>query len=178
MSYLASLPQLGHYILSLSVSDMLAGSEYRGAFEEKCSILLSELKKYNNIILFLDEAHMMSSTQSREGISMMDILKPYLLQSDMKVIMSTTYEGASSLTQDKAFARRFSMFEMDHLGEEDKRHVLEMHVKRLKLFHKFDRHIDINQFNNEKPLYEILFEIDLFMSRFIVQNRTSASLEL
>ena len=96
-------------IYDLPINSMVAGTKYRGDFEEKLNTILAECKKDPNIILFIDEIHMMYGAGKAEGsISMDQALKPALARAEIRVIGATTTDEVSILKKDKALARRFS----------------------------------------------------------------------
>lgn len=100
----------GHEVYSLDIGAMLAGSKYRGDFEERLKQVLAALEKKKNCILFIDEAHMMSGAGASAGSSndMSNMLKPALTKSSIKVIASTTWEEyRKHFEKDRALMRRF-----------------------------------------------------------------------
>ena len=99
-----------HTVYSLDISAMLAGSKYRGDFEERLKMVISALEKKKNCILFIDEAHMMSGAGAVSGGSndMANMLKPALGKGTIKVIASTTWEEfRKHFEKDRALMRRF-----------------------------------------------------------------------
>ena len=99
-----------HTVYSLDISAMLAGSKYRGDFEERLKMVLTALEKKKNCILFIDEAHMMSGAGAVSGGSndMSNMLKPALAKGTIKVIASTTWEEfRKHFEKDRALMRRF-----------------------------------------------------------------------
>jgi ATP-dependent Clp protease ATP-binding subunit ClpA len=99
-----------HTVYNLDISAMLAGSKYRGDFEERLKMVLSALEKKKNAILFIDEAHMMSGAGAVSGSSndMSNMLKPALSKGSIKVIASTTWEEyRKHFEKDRALMRRF-----------------------------------------------------------------------
>lgn len=99
-----------HTVYSLDISAMLAGSKYRGDFEERLKLVIAALEKKKNCILFIDEAHMMSGAGAVSGGSndMANMLKPALGKGTIKVIASTTWEEfRKHFEKDRALMRRF-----------------------------------------------------------------------
>ena len=99
-----------HTVYSLDISAMLAGSKYRGDFEERLKGVLMALEKKKNCIIFIDEAHMMSGAGAVGGSSndMANMLKPALSKGTLKVIASTTWEEfRKHFEKDRALMRRF-----------------------------------------------------------------------
>jgi len=96
-------------IYSISMSVLVAGTKYRGEFEEKINKILDEAKNNENIILFIDEVHTLMGAGGAEGaIDASNIIKPYLARGDIKVIGATTINEYSKFIEiDKALDRRF-----------------------------------------------------------------------
>lgn len=96
-------------VLSVSISSLVAGTKYRGEFEERINKMIDELESASNIILFIDEIHTIIGAGGAEGaIDASNILKPYLARGKIKVIGATTkHEYMKFLEGDKAFDRRF-----------------------------------------------------------------------
>ena len=92
-------------IYDLPINSMVAGTKYRGDFEEKLNAILSDCKKDPNIILFIDEIHMMYGAGKAEGsVSMDQALKPALARAEIRVIGATTTDEVSILKKDKALS--------------------------------------------------------------------------
>jgi len=99
-----------HSVYALDIGAMLAGSKYRGDFEERLKNVITALEKKKNCILFIDEAHMMSGAGAVSGSSndMSNMLKPTLSKGTIKVIASTTWEEfRKHFEKDRALMRRF-----------------------------------------------------------------------
>jgi ATP-dependent Clp protease ATP-binding subunit ClpA len=99
-----------HTVYSLDISAMLAGSKYRGDFEERLKAVISALEKKGDCILFIDEAHMMSGAGASSGSSndMANMLKSALGRGTIKVVASTTWEEyRKHFEKDRALMRRF-----------------------------------------------------------------------
>ncbi len=99
-----------HVVYSLDISGMLAGSKYRGDFEERLKMVITALEKKKNAILFIDEAHMMNGAGAAGGGTndMANMLKPALGKGTLKVIASTTWEEfRKHFEKDRALMRRF-----------------------------------------------------------------------
>jgi ATP-dependent Clp protease ATP-binding subunit ClpA len=109
-----------HVVYNLDISAMLAGSKYRGDFEERLKMVISALEKKKNAILFIDEAHMMSGAGAVGGGSndMSNMLKPALGKGTIKVIASTTWEEfRKHFEKDRALMRRFQRVTVDEPDE-------------------------------------------------------------
>jgi len=105
-----------HQVYTLDISSLLAGSKYRGDFEERIKGVLNALEKKGKIILFIDEAHMMqgagASGQSSNDLS--NMLKPILTKGVIKLIASTTWEEyRKHFENDRALMRRFQRVTID-----------------------------------------------------------------
>jgi ATP-dependent Clp protease ATP-binding subunit ClpA len=105
-----------HQVYSLDISALLAGSKYRGDFEERVKNVLAALEKKGNIILFIDEAHMMNGAGAGGGQAndLANILKPVLTKGVIKLIASTTWEEyRKHFEKDRALMRRFQRVTVD-----------------------------------------------------------------
>jgi len=105
-----------HQVYTLDISALLAGSKYRGDFEERIKAVLSALEKKGKIILFIDEAHMMSGAGAANNSAndLANMLKPMLTKGTMKVIASTTWEEyRKHFEKDRALMRRFQRVTVD-----------------------------------------------------------------
>lgn len=104
------IPSLnGKKIISVSMSNLVAGTKYRGEFEERLSKIIKELEKNDDVIIFIDEIHTLVGAGGAEGaIDASNILKPSLARGKIKVIGATTTEEYKKFIQkDKALDRRF-----------------------------------------------------------------------
>lgn len=124
-----------YLIASCSSSTLVAGTKYRGDFEERVKNLISFLEKNKNIILFIDEMHTTVGVGGAEGaIDMSNILKPYLARGLIKMIGATTTQELETITSDDAYRRRFTFINVE---EPTKTHTLEILRKSLPKFEKF-----------------------------------------
>ena len=107
----ADVPEelLNKKLLSLDLSGMVAGTKYRGEFEERIKNALDEVKKDGNVILFIDELHTIVGAGSAEGaVDAANILKPALSRGEIRVIGATTLnEYRKYIEKDAALERRF-----------------------------------------------------------------------
>ena len=96
-------------LLSLDLTSMVAGTKYRGEFEDRVNLVLSEVRKAGNVILFLDELHNIVGAGSAEGaIDAANILKPSLSRGEIQVVGATTVEEYRKyIEKDAALERRF-----------------------------------------------------------------------
>jgi len=109
-----------HNVYSLDISAMLAGSKYRGDFEERLKAVLGAIEKKGKSIIFIDEAHMMNGAGAVSGGSndMANMLKPALSKGTLKVIASTTWEEfRKHFEKDRALMRRFQRVTVDEPSE-------------------------------------------------------------
>ena len=100
---------LGRRVCALDLAAMVAGTKYRGEFEEKLRHVLAEVRRAGNIILFIDELHTIVGAGSAEGaIDAANILKPALARGELRVIGATTLdEYRRHIEKDAALERRF-----------------------------------------------------------------------
>ena len=110
----------GKRVITLDVSALVAGSKYRGEFEERLKKVIKEVVKDGNIILFIDEMHTIIGAGSAEGsIDAAAILKPPLSRGELQVIgATTTEEYRKHLEKDSALARRFQTVNVKEPSEE------------------------------------------------------------
>ncbi len=105
----------GKRILTVDISSMVAGSKYRGEFEERIKSLLSEVKESGKIILFIDEIHTIVGAGAAEGaVDAANILKPSLARGEIQLIGATTLEEYRKyIEKDSALERRFQPVTVD-----------------------------------------------------------------
>jgi ATP-dependent Clp protease ATP-binding subunit ClpA len=128
----------GHELFSLEVGALLAGSKYRGDFEEKVNNIIAALIAKNNCVLFIDEAHTMkgSGTGSNNGIDFANLIKPAITKGNLKIIASTTWEEYyESFEKDRALMRRFYRVGVDEPDMETTEKILTGVAQRLNEFH-------------------------------------------
>jgi ATP-dependent Clp protease ATP-binding subunit ClpA len=104
-----------HIVFSLDVSSMLAGSKFRGDFEERLKLVLNALDQKGKAILFVDEAHIMvgAGTTGQGGMDLANMMKPVLTKGNIKVIASTTWEEYRKFFEkDRALMRRFQRIQI------------------------------------------------------------------
>ena len=107
-------------VLELNIAALMAGTAYRGAFEQKLLKLVEELKKAPNTLLFVDEIHLMMGAGSTEGggMDMANLLKPALARGDIRCVGATTLdEYRKFIAKDPALERRFQMLRVEPLDE-------------------------------------------------------------
>jgi ATP-dependent Clp protease ATP-binding subunit ClpA len=128
-----------HLVYTLDISALLAGSKYRGDFEERIKAVITALEKKGNIILFIDEAHMMSGAGAANGSAndLANILKPMLTKGTLKVIASTTWEEfRKHFEKDRALMRRFQRVTIDEPTPELSIKIVRGIKKYYEQFHK------------------------------------------
>lgn len=108
-------------IISLDLSSMVAGSKYRGEFEERIKNAINEVKKSGNVILFIDEIHTIIGAGGAEGaIDAANILKPSLARGELQIIGATTLtEYRKHIEKDSALERRFQPVKIEEPSEEN-----------------------------------------------------------
>jgi ATP-dependent Clp protease ATP-binding subunit ClpA len=127
-----------HEVWSMSIADVLAGSKYRGDFEEKVKAVLSALAAKDNCILFIDEAHAMKGAGAANNSSMdlANMIKPAITKGNLKVIACTTWEEYyESFEKDRALMRRFYKVSIDEPSTEHTENILTGLQPRLETFH-------------------------------------------
>lgn len=117
-------------IISVDISGLEAGTQYRGSFEENIQNLVSEVKEAGNVILFFDEIHQILGAGSTGGDSgskgLADILKPALSRGDLTVIGATTQdEYRNTILKNAALARRFNEVKVNAPSAEDTYKILQ-----------------------------------------------------
>lgn len=117
-------------IVMLEMGSLVAGTKYRGEFEEKLTKIINELVANKNTILFIDEIHTMVNAGGAEGaINAADIIKPYLARGQIKCIGATTLkEYDKYILNDKALDRRFEKIYLNEPNDEELENLL-MQVK-------------------------------------------------
>ena len=111
----------GKRVVSLDLSGMVAGSKYRGEFEERIKKVLSEIREDGNILLFIDEIHTIIGAGGAEGaIDASNILKPSLARGELQLIGATTVEEYRKyIEKDAALERRFQPVMVEEPTEEE-----------------------------------------------------------
>lgn len=148
-------------IYELSLSSIVAGTKYRGEFEEKLRKIIDKVKDMDNIIIFIDEIHNIIGAGGAEGaIDAANILKPYLARKDLTIIgATTTEEYYQHFEKDQAMNRRFSVIT---LKENTKEETLEI-LQKTKLFYERFHQIEVN----DEVLTYLVENVDRY-----IKNRT------
>lgn len=116
----------GKTILSLDLASLIAGSKYRGDFEDRLKKLFEEIEKRDDIILFIDEFHMVLGAGASEGsMDAANILKPILAKGDVQIMGATTIEEyRKHVEKDSALSRRMQPIQVDEPSLEDAREIV------------------------------------------------------
>ena len=128
-----------HTVYGLEIGSLIAGSKYRGDFEERLKVILNILEKQGKSILFIDEAHMMNGAGStgNGGVDLANMLKPMLARGTLKVIANTTWEDyRKEFEKDRALMRRFQKITVDEPTEEVAIDILKGTKKYYEDYHK------------------------------------------
>lgn len=120
---LGEVPELlkGKTIFSLDLASLMAGTKFRGSMEQRLKDAIQAIQENDDILIFIDEIHMLGSAGSKDGeISPADILKPYLARGELHCIGATTLdEYKKYIEKDPALERRFQTVKVDEPTEED-----------------------------------------------------------
>lgn len=148
-------------IISVSMASLVAGTKYRGEFEERINKIITELEEEQDIILFIDEIHTLVGAGGAEGaIDASNILKPSLARGKIKIIGATTTEEYKEyIEKDKALSRRFQTVQ---IKEPDNKTVLQILNKLKPIYEKYHK-VRISD--------EILQEIITLSNRFITDRK-------
>jgi ATP-dependent Clp protease ATP-binding subunit ClpA len=127
-----------HEVWGLEIGSLLAGSKYRGEFEEKFKAVIAALETKKKCILFIDEAHTMkgAGAGSQSSLDFANMLKPAITKGHLKVIASTTWEEYyESFEKDRALMRRFYRLSIDEPDTDTTEKILIGLSPRLEKFH-------------------------------------------
>jgi ATP-dependent Clp protease ATP-binding subunit ClpA len=127
-----------HEVWGLEIGSLLAGSKYRGEFEEKFKAVIAALETKKKCILFIDEAHTMkgAGSGSQSSLDFANMLKPAITKGHLKVIASTTWEEYyESFEKDRALMRRFYRLSIDEPDQDTTEKILIGLSPRLEKFH-------------------------------------------
>jgi len=167
-----------YQVFNLDISAMLAGSKYRGDFEERFKLVLKGLAKKGKTVLFIDEAHMISGagSASNSANDLSNMMKPALSKGNIKVIASTTWEEyRKHFEKDRALMRRFQRITVDEPTVEVTLQILKGIKKYYEQFHNTKIKDDALQaaiklsvkYQTDKKLPDKAIDlIDLACSRF------------
>jgi ATP-dependent Clp protease ATP-binding subunit ClpA len=172
-------------VYSLDIGAMLAGSKYRGDFEERFKLVLAGLKGKGKTIMFIDEAHMISGAGaggSGGSNDLANMLKPALAKGNINVVASTTWEEYRKFFEkDRALMRRFQRVSIDEPDRETTLKILEGIKTYYEEFHKVEIQqealaaaVDLSiKYQNDKKLPDKAIDlIDVACARFKVRDIT------
>lgn len=182
-----------YVVYNLDISAMLAGSKYRGDFEERFKLVLKALSKKGKTVLFIDEAHMISGagSASNSANDLANMMKPALSKGNIKVIASTTWEEyRKHFEKDRALMRRFQRITVDEPTQEMALQIL----KGLKKYYEGHHNVKIKdealgaaiklsvKYQSDKKLPDKAIDlIDCACSRFnlkLAEDRTVGEREI
>jgi ATP-dependent Clp protease ATP-binding subunit ClpA len=128
----------GHEVWSLEIGSLLAGSKYRGEFEEKLKEVIKALESKKNCVLFIDEAHTMkgAGASGNSSLDFANMIKPAITKGSFKVVANTTWEEYyESFEKDRALMRRFYRLSVDEPTADTTEKILIGLSPRLEKFH-------------------------------------------
>ena len=127
-----------HTIYSLDIGALLAGTKYRGDFEERMKEILDVLENYDDAILFIDEIHMIMGAGSagQGAMDVANLLKPALQKGRLRCIGSTTYEEyREKFEKDRALARRFYKIDVPEPTPSEAKQIVKQSVDKYEAYH-------------------------------------------
>jgi len=125
-------------VYSLDIGALLAGTKFRGDFEERLKGVLDQIKKLKNCIMFIDEIHMILGAGSTTGSTMDagNLLKPMLAKGELMCVGATTYdEFHEHFEKDKALLRRFQKYDINQPSAEETKQILKGIAYQYEKFH-------------------------------------------
>jgi ATP-dependent Clp protease ATP-binding subunit ClpC len=126
------------HVVTLDLALMVAGTKYRGQFEERIKAVMDEIRKVKNVILFIDELHTIVGAGSAEGaMDASNIIKPALSRSELQCVGATTLnEYRKYIEKDSALERRFQQVKVDEPSVDDAIKILEGLQEKYESHHK------------------------------------------
>lgn len=157
---------LDKQIIMIEMGNLVAGTKYRGEFEEKMSKLIEEAKNNKEIILFIDEIHTIVNAGGAEGaVNAADILKPHLARGGIRCIGATTsQEYDRFITKDKALERRFEVINVSEPNEDELKDLL------YKIKPEYEKYYNISL--NKKNIDDIIEISDLYIHNKFNPDKT------
>ena len=127
-------------LLALDISLIVAGTKYRGQFEERLKAIMKELVENPSFVIFVDELHTLVGAGSAEGsLDAANILKPALSRGEIQCVGATTpYEYRRSIEKDRALARRFQAIKVGSPTEEETLEIINGIKSRYEAFHQVE----------------------------------------
>ena len=131
-------PLIGKRLVSLDLAAMVAGTKYRGQFEERVKMLIDEVRNNPNVIVFIDEIHMLVGAGNAAGsMDAANIFKPALARGELQCIGATTLdEYRESIEQDGALERRFQKIVVDEPSAEETLEIVKTLKTKYEDYHK------------------------------------------
>ena len=124
-------------VMSLDISSMVAGSKYRGEFEERIKRVIAETVKNGQVLLFIDELHTIIGAGGAEGaLDAANILKPALARGELQIIGATTLDEYRRHIEEAALERRFQPVTIDEPSEEESYAILQGIVSKYEEHHQ------------------------------------------
>jgi len=176
-------------VYNLDIGSMLAGSKYRGDFEERFKQVLKGLEKKGKTVLFIDEAHMISgagTTGSNSANDLSNMMKPALAKGNIKVVASTTWdEFRKHFEKDRALMRRFQRVTVDEPSQEVTIDILNGIKKYYEEFHgttitdeaiKASVKLSVKYQHDKKLPDKAIDLIDVACSRFKLKGPTEVKI--
>jgi ATP-dependent Clp protease ATP-binding subunit ClpC len=129
---------LSKRIVNLDLTSVVAGTKYRGQFEERMKVIIDELTSNPNVVVFIDEIHtLIGSGNSSNSMDGANIFKPALASGDIQCIGATTFdEYKKSIEKDGALARRFQKIKLDQPSISETITIIKQSIDKYESFHK------------------------------------------
>jgi ATP-dependent Clp protease ATP-binding subunit ClpC len=129
---------LNKRIVNLDLTSVVAGTKYRGQFEERMKVIIDELTSNPNVVVFIDEIHtLIGSGNSSNSMDGANIFKPALASGDIQCIGATTFdEYKKSIEKDGALARRFQKIKLDQPSISETIKIVKQSIDKYESFHK------------------------------------------
>jgi ATP-dependent Clp protease ATP-binding subunit ClpA len=131
----------GNTIYSLNMGALMAGTKYRGDFEERIKQVVEILESRDNVVLFIDEIHTIvgAGAAGQSSTDMANLIKPALTKGKIQIIGSTTYEEyRESIEPERALARRFTKLDVEEMDPEECKHMLHCTMHQYEIFHDIE----------------------------------------
>lgn len=176
-------------ILSISMANLVAGTKYRGEFEEKLEKLISEIESDSNLIVFIDEMHSIVGAGGAEGaIDAANIFKPSLARGNIRLIGATTIkEYKDTIEKDKALCRRFQTIYIHEPDLEETKNILKKIKKVYEDYHSviisdeiIDNIVNLSNkyiFNRKNPDKSIDILDEVCTRRSLIKDKYTLKLE-